>query len=145
MAKNKRGNGEGTIYPRKNKDGKVIGYSRGAYWAHTAYGPKRRYVSGKTRAEVARTLRKEMADRDGGLLFDAGSITVGKYLERWLPGSVKDTVKQTTYESYERLARLHFVREASGTAISGIRPPRGRQVGLVRLRQTLVLAPLPPG
>ena len=91
----KRGNGEGTIYPRKNKDGKRVGY-RGAYVLQTASGPKRRYVSGKARAEVARSLRKEVADRDGGLGFDAGRLTVGRYLEGWLPGSVKDTVKQTT-------------------------------------------------
>ncbi len=48
MAKN--GNGEGSIYPHK-KNGKKVGY-RGAYWVHTAEGPKRRYVSGKTRDEV---------------------------------------------------------------------------------------------
>lgn len=48
MAKN--GNGEGSIYPHK-RNGKKIGY-RGAYWVHTAEGPKRRYVTGKTRNEV---------------------------------------------------------------------------------------------
>ena len=45
----KKGNGEGSIYPHK-KNGKKVGY-RGAYWVHTAEGPKRRYVSGKTREE----------------------------------------------------------------------------------------------
>jgi integrase len=34
---------------------------------------------------------------------------VGRYLERWLTDSVRDTVKATTYESYERLIRLHLV------------------------------------
>ena len=38
MAKKKqKGNGTGTVYARKNKDGKVIGY-RGSYY--TADGPK---------------------------------------------------------------------------------------------------------
>jgi integrase len=46
----KNGNGEGSIYPYK-KNGKKVGY-RGAYWVHTVEGPKRRYVSGKTRGEV---------------------------------------------------------------------------------------------
>ncbi len=36
--KKARGNGEGDVYPRKDKDGKVVGY-RGAYWVHTAEGP----------------------------------------------------------------------------------------------------------
>ena len=39
MGKKKaRGNAEGDVYPRKDKDGKVVGY-RGAYWVHTAEGP----------------------------------------------------------------------------------------------------------
>ena len=41
--KRQRGNGEGTVYPRKNKDGKITSY-RGSYWAQTANGPKRKYV-----------------------------------------------------------------------------------------------------
>src|SRR5215203_5964304 len=77
MAKN--GNGEGSIYEHK-KNGIKVGY-RGAYWVYTSDGPKRRYVQGKTRAEVNQKLTKVMADRDGGLVFDAGSITVGEYLE----------------------------------------------------------------
>ena len=64
MAK-KNGNGEGSIYEHK-RNGKKVGY-RGAYWIHTAEGPKRRYVSGKTREVVRRKLTKAMSDRDGGL------------------------------------------------------------------------------
>src|SRR5215208_1886898 len=97
MAKN--GNGEGSIYEHK-RNGKKVGY-RGAYWVYTSDGPKRHYVQGKTRAEVNQKLTKVMADRDGGLVFDAGSITVGEYLERWLKDSVRGTVRQSTYERYE--------------------------------------------
>jgi integrase len=63
MAKN--GNGEGSIYEHK-RNGKKVGY-RGAYTVYTAEGPKRRYVTGKTRDEVRQKLTKAMADRDGGL------------------------------------------------------------------------------
>jgi integrase len=73
MAKKRRGNGGGTVYPRKNKDGKVIGY-RGSYFTPDG---KRRYVSGKTKTEAQRALRKATADRDVGMVFDAGSITLG--------------------------------------------------------------------
>ena len=45
-------NGEGSIYPHK-RNGKKVGY-RGAYVIHTAAGPKRRYVTGKTRDELLR-------------------------------------------------------------------------------------------
>jgi hypothetical protein len=43
--KKERGNGMGTVYPRKNKQGKVIGY-RGSYFTPDG---KRRYVSAKNK------------------------------------------------------------------------------------------------
>jgi integrase len=101
----KKGNGEGSIYEHK-RNGKRVGY-RGAYTVHTAEGPKRRYVSGKTREEARQKLTRAMADRDGGLIFDAGSLTVGEYLERWLKDSVRGTVRQSTYERYEHVVHSH--------------------------------------
>lgn len=62
MAK-KRGNGEGSIYRRKD------GRSVGQYTMYTAKGPKYRYIYGKTRTVVGEKLTKAMADRDGGLIF----------------------------------------------------------------------------
>jgi len=90
-----RANGEGTVYVRKNRQGKTIGY-RGSYWVQTADGPKRRYVSGKTKTEALVALRKATADRDGGLAFDAKNLSLGAYLDRWLNDSVRDTVRQRT-------------------------------------------------
>src|ERR671916_2451278 len=102
----KRGNGEGSIYPHK-KNGKKVGY-RGAYTVHTAAGPKRRYVSGKDRDEVRAKLTKAMADRDGGMVFDAGTLTVGEYLDRWLKDSVRGTVRTSTYERHQGIVRTHL-------------------------------------
>jgi integrase len=47
--KKAKGNGQGSVYPRKNKDGKITGYL-GAY-----YGPdgKRRYVSARASLSVS--------------------------------------------------------------------------------------------
>ena len=52
--KKSRANGDGDVFPRKNKAGKITSY-RGAY-----VGPdgKRRYVSGKTKEEARRALRE---------------------------------------------------------------------------------------
>ena len=107
----KNGNGEGSIYPYK-KDGKKVGY-RGAYVVHTAAGPKRRYVSGKTREEVRQKLTKSMADRDGGLVFDAGTSTVGEYLDRWLSDAVRGTVRESTFSRDKYLVDNH-VKPALG-------------------------------
>ena len=95
----KRGNGEGSIYPVKDKNGKVKGY-RAAYWVHTAEGPKRRYLSGKRREDVRDKLAKALSDRAEGLVFDAGSPDGGEYLDRWLE-DVQDTVRNSTHERYE--------------------------------------------
>ncbi len=99
----KRGNGEGSIYQRK--DGRWVGQ----YVVQMADGSKYRYIYGKTRKAVAERLTKAMADRDGGLVFEAGNITVGEYLERWLTDCVRDTVKESTYSSYTRLAEKHAI------------------------------------
>jgi integrase len=98
------GNGTGTVYPRRNKDGKITGY-RGSYF--TADG-RRRYVSAKTKTEARRVLRQAMADADRGLIFDADNLKVEEYLDRWLSDSVRNTVKATTFERYEQLTRLHL-------------------------------------
>ena len=105
MGKTKQsGNGTGTAYTRRNKEGKVTGY-RGSYF--TADG-RRRYVSGKNKTEAQRALRQAMADADRGLIFDADNLKVGEYLDRWLSDSVSNTVKATTFERYEQIARLHL-------------------------------------
>src|SRR5215212_10251677 len=96
----RRGNNEGSISRRK--DGRWMG----RYTVHSADGPKQRAVYGKTRAEVAEKLTKAMADRDGGIVYDAGKLTVGEYLDRWLSDSVRSTVRQRTYERYESLVRV---------------------------------------
>jgi integrase len=116
---NKRGNGEGSIYRRR--DGRWVGQ----YLVHTAKGPKYRYLYGKTRAVVAEKLTRAMADRDSGLIFDAGKVTVGDYLDRWLADTVKGTVRTSTYERNEEIVRLH------------IKPSLGR-VGLKKLTPTHV-------
>jgi integrase len=106
MAK-RRGNGEGTITRRKD------GRWEARYTVQSGTGPKRGVLYGKTRAEVANKLTKAMADRNGGLAFDAGSLSVGEFLDRWLADSVRDTVRQGTYERHEELIRLH-IRPALG-------------------------------
>jgi integrase len=97
----KRGNGEGSVYRTKT------GLWRGSYWVATSKGLKRRYVSGKSRQECSQKLTKAMADRDGGLIFDAGTLTVGDYLERWLK-DVEETVRRSTFEGYEYAVRPHI-------------------------------------
>src|SRR3712207_6703697 len=52
------------------------------------------------------------SDRVEGLVSDAGVLTVGEYLDRWLK-DVRDTVRESTYERHDQLVRLH-IRPALG-------------------------------
>lgn len=112
----KRGNGEGTITRRKN------GGWMAQYSVYTAEGRKRRTIYGKTRTEVAAKLTKALSDRESGLIFDAGSQTVGEYLERWLEDSVKGSVKPRTHESYGWLVRKHIIPEIGRVKLASLNP-----------------------
>jgi integrase len=126
--KRQRGNGVGTVYPRKNKAGKITGY-RGSYFVDTADGAKRLNVSGRTKTEAEQALRKATVDRDGGLVFEAGSLTLGSYLDRWLP-NIRDTVRQRTWERYEQIVRVHLKPALGKKKVKSLTPTHVR--GLYR-------------
>jgi integrase len=94
----RRAKGDGSVYWRK--DGRCIGEYNDA-------NGKRRYVSGKTKAEVRAKLRNALADQEEGIAYDSENLTVGLYLDRWLD-SVRATVRESTYERYQILTRLHL-------------------------------------
>ncbi len=104
----KRGNGEGSIYPVRDKNGRVVGY-RGSCWVQTVDGPKCRYLSGKKREDVADKLAKALSNRADGFVFDAGDLMVGEYLRRWLTDSVRGSVRHSTYHSYRRQVERYLV------------------------------------
>ncbi len=112
----RRGNGEGTI--TKRKDGRW----EARYTAQTPKGPKRKALYGRTRSEVAKKLTKAMSDRDGGRVFDDENLRVEEYLERWLKGSVRGSVKPVTYESYERVLRVHVVPTLGRVKLAKLNP-----------------------
>jgi integrase len=120
----KRGNGEGSIYRRK--DGRWVGQ----YTIYTDTGPKYRYLYGKTRAAVAEKLTKAMADRNSGLMFDAGRMTVGEYLDQWLSDSVRGTVRTSTFERHEAIIRLHIKPTLGHVGLKKLTPAHVR--GLYR-------------
>lgn len=136
MARTKgRANGDEDVFPRKNKEGKITSY-RGAY-----FGPdgKRRYVSGKTKEEARKALREARSNADAGLVFDAGKLAVGEYLDRWLTDSVKDTVRQRTYERYESIVRVHIKPEIDRVKLKALTPAHVR--GLYRRKLDSGLSP----
>lgn len=127
------GNGEGSIYRRK--DGRWVGQ----YLVHTTKGPQYRYIYGKTRQSVAEKLAKAIADRNGGLLFEAGTLTLNEYLERWLNDSVRDSVKQSTFENYSYVVRFHLVPALGHLKLKALTPAHVQ--GLYRSKLDSGLSP----
>jgi integrase len=97
----KRGNGEGSVYRRK--DGLWVGQ----YKIWTGNGTKTKYIYSKTRKDAATKLVEAIAERDMGLVYDCGSMTVEEYLERWLE-STRGTVRERTWTRAEVDVRVHL-------------------------------------
>jgi integrase len=103
----KRGNGEGSI--TKRSDGRWMA----RYTVHTANGPKRRHIYGRTRQEVAEKLSKAVSDRVEGIVYDNENMSVGEYLDVWLKSSVRGSIRQSTYDRDRYLVENH-VKPALG-------------------------------
>jgi integrase len=112
----RRGNGEGSISRRKD------GRWEAKYTAHTAEGPKRRTLYGKTRKEAADQLAQVLADRASGYTLDTENITVGGYLDRWLNDSDRGSVRTSTYERHEQIIRLHLKPALGRVKLSKLTP-----------------------
>lgn len=114
----KRANGDGDIWPRRNKAGQITSY-RGAY-----FGPdgKRRYVSGTTKEQTRAKLRKARGDADRGLVSDGGNVKLREYLKRWLNDSVRGSVKPITHESYAMLVDTHIIPAMGNVRLSNLTP-----------------------
>ena len=116
--KRERGNGQGTVAPRRNKAGKVINYV-GAF-----FGPdgKRHWVSAKNKTECWHKLNMAMADAERGILPAPANLTVERYLTAWLADSVKGTVSRATYDGYRRDVHHHIIPELGRRKLKELTP-----------------------
>ncbi len=83
-------------------------------------------MQGKTRAEVNHKLTKAMANRDVGVILDAGSLTVGEYLERWLMNCVRGTVRPSTFEGHKHIIRPYIVPALGHLKLKDLNPAHVR-------------------
>jgi len=95
---------------------------------YTAEGRKRKTLYGKTRQEVAAKLNKALSDREGGLVFEAGTLKLGDYLDRWLANSVKGTVRQRTWERYEQIVKVHITPALGRLKLKSLTPAHVRSL-----------------
>jgi integrase len=119
----------------KRKDGRYMG----RYVVHTPDGPKRKTVYGAKYRDVEKKLNELRSNADRGIVYEDESLTVGTYLRRWLADSVKDTVRQRTYEGYEHVAERHIVPTLGRLKLKNLTPAHVR--GLYRERLDSGLSP----
>ncbi len=97
----KRGNGEGSIYQRK-EDGKWVG-------SITLDNGKRKVFYGSKRSEVKEKLVAALHDQQQGTLVASGPQTVGQFLTDWLENTHKRQIRPRTYERYREALYLHLI------------------------------------
>lgn len=109
----RRGNGEGSIYQRP--DGTWCATYNAGY--NEQGGRKRRTIFGKTKQAVQNKLQKVFSEVASGAPIEPHRMTVGEFLDRWLTGAAKTTVKPTTYVNYEGVIRNHIKPHLSGVPL----------------------------
>jgi integrase len=108
----RRGNGEGSIY--KRKDG---------LWTATISlsGGRRKSFYGRTRPDVAGKLGAALKANHDGLPLIGERLTTGAYLADWLE-AVRPTIRPQTFRRYEQYIRLDAVPVIGAVPLSRLSP-----------------------
>lgn len=113
----RRGRGEGSIFRRA--DGQWVGSISLGY--SEAGRRKRKTIYGGTKQEVLDQLDRFRNDARVGNLPDAGGMTVGQLLDRWLQSS-KSKTGTRTFEERERVVRTHLRPRLGGPKLAKLTP-----------------------
>ena len=97
----RRANGEGSIYQYRG------GWRAALVYTDPDGTRRRRTVSGKTQADVRRTLSALRADLDRGLT-PPERTTVAEFLAGWLEAS-RQRIRHSTWRGYESCCRVYIV------------------------------------
>ena len=114
----KNANGIGGI--RRRKDGRY----EARYTVQTATGPKRKTIYADDYDGAAEKLVAALADRNKGLIFESGNLTVGESLDRWLADSAQGSVKRRTFETYAFYVRRHIKPGIGRVKLARLTPAR---------------------
>jgi integrase len=126
MSAGRRGNGEGTIFQRK--DGRwTAGAEVGGY--------QRKWIYGKTRREVADRLSKIQRDVAEGRPVINERLTVAEYLNRWLNEVAKHRTRPMTWRGYEHLVRLHILPSLGRVRLAKLTPQHVHSLVTQKVRE----------
>lgn len=114
----RRGRGEGAIYKKAENvwcAQLTTGYDGNAT-------RKRRYVYGKTKADVQKKLLELQTALSSGSLADPKRMRVADYLKHWLEDVARPAVRAGTYVNYEMLIRNHIAPYIGGIQLASLQP-----------------------
>ena len=101
---NRRPNGAGTIYPRKD------GRYEGAAWVKTLDGQSTRIrVYGRTWEETNKALIKAVAEHQNGPGAATDKRSVAAYLEHWITTIAPHRVRPNTLANYRQAIEQHII------------------------------------
>ncbi len=117
MAK-RRGNGEGSIYRRP--DGKwcatlTVGYDQNSK-------RRRRYLYGRTKAEVLEKLDQLRSDARSGTAVEPSRVTVGEFVRNWMETVARQRIRPSTRATYETLIDRHIIPHLGGSRLNQLAP-----------------------
>ena len=97
MAK-RRPNGDGMVRKLKGKwEGRII-------VGHKDDGsPIFRYIYGKTQKELTEKMHRKLNEYQGVELTEDSKMTLGEWLDVWLEKYMRNTIRQSTFDSYKHL------------------------------------------
>ncbi len=102
--RNRRGNGEGSIFQRS--DGRWVSAITTGFDAHGFQTRKNYY--GRTRGEVAQKLDEAKKKLAEGRPLSPEKQSVGQFLSRWIEDVVRPSVSPKTYRTYSDLIKKHL-------------------------------------
>src|SRR5262245_55487394 len=104
MKSKRRGRGEGCI--TQLRDGRWLAVMSAGNNPSTGKRRQRKFY-GRTKKEVQEKLREAQTARAKGTLTDAGRMTVGEWLDKWLDIK-KGKIQPGTWDFYEQRVRLYL-------------------------------------
>jgi integrase len=112
----RRGHGEGSIYPRRDRSGYAA--------TITLENGKRKTFYGKTYQEAQEKLLKARHEQQQGTLITEKDQTVRQYLEYWLEHVDKPSLRLGTYVRHCQLLRKHILPELGHYTLQRLSPDR---------------------
>ncbi|MFW6008831.1 MAG: tyrosine-type recombinase/integrase [archaeon] len=112
-----RGNGEGTIYQRK--DGRWCGQVTVGIDSKTGK-PNRKTIYGAKRKEVARKMTELKQKLFRGTYSEPSGMKLADWLNSWIEGR-KSTIANNTYKSYKVMINNHINPELGGVKLKDLK------------------------